>query len=329
VQFIAISRRQLLNRVVSQSVNLTFRSRPSSILTVCNILVIQCQFCNRNIFYGVCESRTPYSCICIGQRTESISENYPIDTRTWYVVTMNMLWFVIGFHYGKHLVWNDLMWRIPTADVPQQQLSTDSPTFSYYCYYYYDKPPPPLFTVVLLATRNHNCFLLYSLLVEVETILWPTVSRPVCLGVGHPSGAHDQIFITVGHLRFSCGCPPWREDGSVICSYNSLSFSGPSPAELVTISYCFIWDSPNLQGQVLVFMSPRNRVVQLYPRTLGSLFVASYDSQNQLYSYSFVICEVKSSYSYITTDGQSVSLSWCQTSLSDPQPIVPPFLNNF
>jgi hypothetical protein len=37
--------------------------------------------------------------------------------------------------------------------------------------------------------------------------------------------------------------------------------------------------SPNLEGQVPVFISPRNRVAQLYPRALGSLFIASYDSQ--------------------------------------------------
>jgi hypothetical protein len=36
---------------------------------------------------------------------------------------------------------------------------------------------------------------------------------------------------------------------------------------------------PNLEGQVPIFISPRNRVAQLYPGALGSLFVASYDSQ--------------------------------------------------
>jgi hypothetical protein len=36
---------------------------------------------------------------------------------------------------------------------------------------------------------------------------------------------------------------------------------------------------PNLKGQVPVFVSPRNRVARLYPKALGSLFVASYDSQ--------------------------------------------------
>jgi hypothetical protein len=34
-----------------------------------------------------------------------------------------------------------------------------------------------------------------------------------------------------------------------------------------------------LEGQAPVFTSPRNRVARLYPQALGSLFVASYDSQ--------------------------------------------------
>jgi hypothetical protein len=37
--------------------------------------------------------------------------------------------------------------------------------------------------------------------------------------------------------------------------------------------------SPNLQGQGPVFISPRNMVAQLYPQALGSIFIASYDSQ--------------------------------------------------
>jgi hypothetical protein len=37
--------------------------------------------------------------------------------------------------------------------------------------------------------------------VESSLILRPTISRPVCLGIKHPSGAYDKIFVIVGQLR--------------------------------------------------------------------------------------------------------------------------------
>jgi hypothetical protein len=40
-----------------------------------------------------------------------------------------------------------------------------------------------------------------------------------------------------------------------------------------------IRDSPNLEGQVTVFISSRDMVARIYPQALDSLFVASYDSQ--------------------------------------------------
>jgi hypothetical protein len=40
-----------------------------------------------------------------------------------------------------------------------------------------------------------------------------------------------------------------------------------------------IRDSPNLEGQIPVFISPRDRVAWLHSQALGSLFIASYDSQ--------------------------------------------------
>jgi hypothetical protein len=62
-----------------------------------------------------------------------------------------------------------------------------------------------------------------------------------------------------------------------------------------------IRDSPIVEAQVPVFISPRNKVVLLYPQALGSLFVASYDSQG----YGRVIrpCESQSQ-SHITSDCQ-------------------------
>jgi hypothetical protein len=48
---------------------------------------------------------------------------------------------------------------------------------------------------------------------------------------------------------------------------------------LTTTLYCLRFETPNLEGQVPVFISPRNRMARLYPQALGSLFVASYGSQ--------------------------------------------------
>jgi hypothetical protein len=53
--------------------------------------------------------------------------------------------------------------------------------------------------------------------------MWPTVSRPIRLGFGHPFGSHGQILLFPFFCRkiallFVSGRLLWREDGSLICS---------------------------------------------------------------------------------------------------------------
>jgi hypothetical protein len=93
---------------------------------------------------------------------------------------------------------------------------------------------------------------------SLSRMLRATVSRPVCHGINHPSGAYNQILLLSDNCGFvGLGRPLWREDGSAVfnCYWLSpaQSFSDPSPVELAIIYYCLRFET--------------------------SLLVASYDSQ--------------------------------------------------
>jgi hypothetical protein len=84
--------------------------------------------------------------------------------------------------------------------------------------------------------------------IESSLILWPTVRRPFHLGIKHPSGAYDQIFITVRQLRV-CWCGALSLTRRRVCRYNccwsssAQAFSGPSPVGLATILYCLRFET--------------------------------------------------------------------------------------
>jgi hypothetical protein len=79
------------------------------------------------------------------------------------------------------------------------------------------------FTLNVLYSSAIYIYNIYGSRSRYFTTDGQSVSRSVCLGVGHPLGAHDQIllfsfFCLKITLLFDLGRPLWREYGSVICS---------------------------------------------------------------------------------------------------------------
>jgi hypothetical protein len=115
--------------------------------------------------------------------------------------------------------------------------------------------------------------------------------------VRRPSGTCGRFFflleISFRQLRVCYFVTPSLTRGRV-CNllYNCFwafpeqSLLGPSPAELTTIFYCLIWDSPNLEGQVPVFISPKERGGPVIPPGTGFPFCRFLRLAGQRWRYS-------------------------------------------
>jgi hypothetical protein len=118
---------------------------------------------------------------------------------------------------------------------------------------------------------------LYVVKVEVTLRLMvsQSVSQSVCLGIENPCGTCGQILLPVGVLPSEiCGLisvrrPLWREDGSAICSVITQWSESHRTRNHTLLSHLRL---PQPGGPVSCIYIPRNRVAQLYPQTLGSLY---------------------------------------------------------
>jgi hypothetical protein len=116
-------------------------------------------------------------------------------------------------------------------------------------------------------------------IVEVEVKLRPTVSRPVCLGVRHPTGTRDQFFflleIFCRQLRVCYFVTPSLNRRRVCNLLLLLALSSAVP--LGSESRVWVWDSPQPGGP-----GPRTYIPQeqggpdIPPGTgLGCLYISS------------------------------------------------------
>jgi hypothetical protein len=125
-----------------------------------------------------------------------------------------------------------------------------------------------------------------ELLVKVKSKLCydrRSVGPSVLVPSTHPGPKTRFLLLSDSCGFFDVGRPLWWVYGcclQFLLTFDSAVTLGSEPRGTHDHSLLSrIRHSPKLEGQVPLFMSPRNRVAQLYLQALDSIFVASYYSR--------------------------------------------------
>jgi hypothetical protein len=153
-----------------------------------------------------------------------------------------------------------------------------------------------------------------------------TDSQSVCLGVEHPCGTCDQILLSVGMLLceicllVSVECPLWREDGSAICSAITQWSESLRARNHTLLSHLRL---PQLGRQDSRIYIPQEQGGPVIPPGIGfplrrllrlARVIITLSQPGGPGPRMYIPQEQNGpvqSQSHVTTDGQSISMSWC------------------
>jgi hypothetical protein len=159
----------------------------------------------------------------------------------------------------------------------------------------------------------------------IEFSLSPSSSSSYIATNGQLSPWPDFNFLclTITFFLLHVGRPLWWEDSCVICSAITHWLESRRTRNRILLPHLRL---PQPGGPGPCIYLPKEQGGPVIHPALNSLSVTSYDLQGYgggilTRLHTGILSPQSESQSFITTDGQSASLPWCQLPIWDPQPI--------